>query len=221
MTERYYRIDTCPSARWTSMKVKSITIYRRFDLIKMYSFEQAFYSCFLLKQAPTELNWLSKITKITITTTGFCDVPKRLWRSYLCVCLSDVLLSLIVTERDHRHQVPFSPNSTYSSNSTPSLPGCNFNPRCMNFGPHQAKAPVTKATQVNPRVDNINDGFLAISRRREIEVRIYWFLGGGIIEKVTAMNIEYTNQLNPLCMMSFLNDEILRFVLVLVLWLGR
>lgn len=37
----------------------------------------------------------------------------------------------------------------------------------MNFGPHQARAPVTKATQVNPAVDSMNDGFLAISKKKK------------------------------------------------------
>lgn len=87
----------------------------------------------------------------------------------------------------------------------------------MNFGPHQANAPVTKATQVNPSVDNMNDGFLAISRIENQKLEFIGF-GGGITVKVTVMN---TNQLYPLCMMSSLNDEILRFVLFPVLWLGR
>lgn len=36
----------------------------------------------------------------------------------------------------------------------------------MNFGPHQAKAPVTNATQVKPSVDNMNDGFLDKSTKK-------------------------------------------------------
>lgn len=40
----------------------------------------------------------------------------------------------------------------------------------MNFGPHQANAPVTNATQVKPAVDSINDGFLAISETKLISI---------------------------------------------------
>lgn len=46
-------------------------------------------------------------------------------------------------------------NITYVSGSTVLPLGCNINPFSMKFGPHHAKAPVTKATQVNPAVDNM------------------------------------------------------------------
>lgn len=44
-----------------------------------------------------------------------------------------------------------------------SFPGCILSPRCMNFGPNHASAPATKATQVKPAVDSINDLFLQTS----------------------------------------------------------
>lgn len=48
----------------------------------------------------------------------------------------------------------------------------------MNFGPHQAKAPVTNATHVKPSVDNMNDGFRHISSHSdEINLKLKIFLG--------------------------------------------
>jgi hypothetical protein len=44
-----------------------------------------------------------------------------------------------------------------------SFPGCNLSPRCINFGPNQARAPATKATHVKPAVESINDLFLQTS----------------------------------------------------------
>lgn len=52
---------------------------------------------------------------------------------------------------------------TYSLSLMFSLPGCILSPRCMNFGPNQARAPATNATQVNPAVDSMNDLFLQTS----------------------------------------------------------
>lgn len=84
-------------------------------------------------------------------------------QSYPFMHSKHMLVSVCVNLKNVKNK--FTSDQTYSSNNTPSLPGCNFNPRCMNFGPHQANAPVTKATQVNPSVDNMNDGFLAISMK--------------------------------------------------------
>lgn len=55
---------------------------------------------------------------------------------------------------------------TYSSKLTLFVSRCTFKPYNMNFGPHQAKAPVTNATQVKPSVDNMNDGFLDKSTKK-------------------------------------------------------
>lgn len=45
----------------------------------------------------------------------------------------------------------------------------NFNPKYITVGPHQDRAPVTNATQVNPAVDNINVG---LKDKKEMEILI-------------------------------------------------
>lgn len=52
---------------------------------------------------------------------------------------------------------------TYSLSWMFSFPGWSLSPRCMNFGPNQARAPATNATQVKPAVDSMNDLFLQTS----------------------------------------------------------
>lgn len=47
---------------------------------------------------------------------------------------------------------------TYSSVFTLFPLGCNENPSCKNVGAHQASAPVTNATHVNPTVESIKLG---------------------------------------------------------------
>lgn len=47
---------------------------------------------------------------------------------------------------------------TYSFSLRFGLSVFNFNPKYITVGPHQDRAPVTNATQVNPAVDNINVG---------------------------------------------------------------
>lgn len=54
---------------------------------------------------------------------------------------------------------------TYSDSFKSSFPGCIFKPRYINFGPHQAKAPVTNPTHVNPADDSINERFLTRSKQ--------------------------------------------------------
>lgn len=80
---------------------------------------------------------------------------------FVCVCMFVCELKAVDTFLSENNF--YLRENTHSSLLMFCFPFCNTKPAYMNFGPHQAKAPVTNATQVKPSVENMNDGFLEIS----------------------------------------------------------